>query len=183
MTEQQKEPDQPSTTETKLRSMGVALWHGVSAGILGMLVLTAVLALGIPLITGASAVDVADDAMSPSIPRGTLVVTQQVDSADVSVGDVIALTTDSDPDAIVIRRVVGGDSASLIVRGDADEADAFVIDRGQAAGRLWYGVPLLGWSATVVPGPWRIVVLVVLAVAVIGWTAWMLVPRLRRRRR
>ncbi len=47
MTEQQREPDQPSTTETKLRSMGVALWHGVSAGILGMLVLTAVLAPGI----------------------------------------------------------------------------------------------------------------------------------------
>ncbi|WP_194420755.1 signal peptidase I [Microbacterium abyssi] len=184
MTEQNKEPDQPSTTEAKPRSMGVALWYGVSAGIMGMLVLTAMLVLGVPWATGASAFTSSDGSMAPALPQGVLIVTQPVRAEDIEIADVIAFRPIAGDPTVVTHRVVDTARGHFITKGDANAApDPEPVHETQVLGRLWYSVPLLGWLNAAVTGPWRAAALPVVAAVVCGYAAWTLVLRSRSRRR
>ncbi|WP_404436183.1 signal peptidase I [Microbacterium aerolatum] len=183
MTEQSKEPDQSSTTGTKPRSMGVALGHGVGAGILGMLVLTAVLVVGVPLMTGATAYTIADRSMAPALAPGALIVTQPVDVENIETGDVITYHPAVGDPAIVTHRVVGSAGDLLITKGDASaQPDPEPVGEEQVLGRLWYSVPMLGWVNAAVTGPWRVAALAAVVIAVCGYAAWILVSRSRSRR-
>ncbi|CAH0152501.1 S26 family signal peptidase [Microbacterium sp. Bi121] len=165
--------------------MGVALGHGVGAGVLGMLALTAVLVAGVPLATGASAFTIMDRSMEPALPPGTLIVTRPVDAPRLDVGDVIAFTIDSSEPTVMTRRVVDLDrtvGGSVLTRGDATVTSVIVAPE-QILGRLWYSVPLLGWVNIAVTGPLRAALVPAVAAAICAYIAWTVIARARRRRR
>lgn len=177
----------PTEDESAPRSMASALWRGVSAGILGVFVLVAVLVVGIPLVTGASAYTISGRSMEPALPLGTLIVTEPVDPAEIAIGDTITYQLEPGEPAVATHRVVGfefrGEERSFLTQGDAnDSVDAEPVRAEQIRGRLWYSIPLLGWVNAAVSGPVRAFVLPVVVAALFGYAAWMLVGAARERR-
>ncbi|UIN32276.1 signal peptidase I [Microbacterium binotii] len=65
--------------------------------------------------------------MAPGIPVGSVVFTQEVSARDIVVGDIVTVQRPRDLGLVTHRVVeatpVGGEGASLVLRGDANETD------------------------------------------------------------
>lgn len=179
------EPESELVTTSRARSMASALWSGLSAGILGMLVIVAILVIVVPLVAGASAFTISGRSMEPSLPLGTLIVTHPVDPDEIRVGDVITFQMESGNPTVATHRVVGfefQDERRFITQGDANNAvDIGSVQSEQIRGRLWYSIPLLGWVNAAISGPLRATMLPIVVVVLFGYATWMLVGAFRER--
>ena len=89
--------------------------------------------------------------MSPSIGAGAVALARSVDSADLTVGDVVSIQAPNG--SRVMHRVVtiardGGDT-ELTLRGDANEQpddETYVVASGDTAERVFFSVPVLGYA-------------------------------------
>jgi len=186
MTSTEQSTDLGTDTESTSRSLASALWRGVRAGILGILVLIALLVIGVPLVTGASTFTITGRSMEPTLPIGTLIVTQPVEPDEIAIGDIITFQLESGEATVATHRVVGldlGAERAFVTQGDANgSVDAGTVRAEQIRGRLWYSIPLLGWVNAVVTGPVRAIVVPVVVVALFGYAGWSLVGAARDRR-
>lgn len=121
--------------------------------------------------------------MSPTYPVGSLLVTAQVDPADVEVGMPIVFEDPREPGRLVTHRVVGvapGSELMFLTRGDANATNdpAPVPARLVRARVLWH-VTLLGAVLDWLQFPRSFVLLVLVPGLALVWLEW----RQRRARR
>jgi hypothetical protein len=99
---------------------------------------------------------VGDQAMAETIPRGSLVLDEQVGAGQLAVGDVVTLTPPGSDD-LVVRRVGAIDDEGVHTAGDSSGADPWVVPEA-ATERVALAVPVLGWPLLAVDSmslpPW-----------------------------
>jgi signal peptidase len=178
-----------ASTAEKRDGLGRALWMGVSAGILAVIVGLALVAVIVPHFAGATPLTVLTGSMKPKLPPGTLLVVRPVDPADIRIGDVITYEPNpNDATTVISHRVVGVASTTdggrmFTVKGDAnDVADPPVMAK-QVVARLWYSVPLMGWVNAWLTGTHRAWAIPVAAAALFCYAAWNFISGLLERKR
>lgn len=137
-------------TRAKSKPVLEYLFVGLSAGLLGLVILGALAAIVVPKVAGATPATILTGSMEPTLPPGTLVIVKPVPVHDIRIGDVMTYQIRSGDPAVVSHRVVaitrsttGG--LTFTTKGDNNaEADAPVIP-AQVRGVVWYSVPLLGY--------------------------------------
>jgi signal peptidase I len=163
------------------RSLLRYIWRGISYGILGVLVLLAVLILVVPAVTGAERFTIAGGSMEPSIPLGSLVIVRPVAAEEIRVGDVITFQLVSGEPAVATHRVVavgvaGDGSRTFTTRGDANAApDADPVIPEQVRGVVQYAIPGIGWINAVLTGELRAWLIPAAAIALFAYAGWMFV--------
>lgn len=161
---------------------------GVSAGVLLLVLLIGVLAVGIPALTGSSALTILTGSMEPKYPPGTLVVVTPIDPDDLEIGDVITYQLASGEPEVVTHRIVAMSVSSagttFTTQGDANPSpDPNPVQPVQVRGKLWYAIPYLGWVNTYITGDYRPWVVGGVVVLLVGYAVWMFVGGIREARR
>ncbi|MFF1878409.1 signal peptidase I [Leifsonia sp. NPDC058230] len=153
---------------------------GVSAGLLGLVILLALAVIVVPRIAGATPVTILTGSMEPTLPPGTLVVVKPGPVRDVRVGDVITYQLRSGEPAVISHRVTAiarstSGALTFITKGDSNaHADAPVIP-AQVRGVVWYSVPLLGYANSALDQGRRSWVLPVVGVGLLGYSGYLMV--------
>ncbi|MCC6270563.1 MAG: signal peptidase I [Microbacteriaceae bacterium] len=151
----------PKRSAAKPHGIVYYLGLGLSAGLLAFVVLVGVLAIVVPAATGATAMTVLTGSMSPSYSPGTLIVVKPIEAGDIRIGDAITYQIESGKPAVVTHRVVaittGSDgSTRFTTQGDANNTpDAAGVIPDQIRGKVWYGIPYLGYVNSAVNGEAR----------------------------
>jgi len=145
--------------------------------LIGLVVLTMVLARVIPAITGGSTFVVGGASMEPTIPLGSAVVDVPVQATDLAVGDVVSLRV-GERHAVFTHRIVrlaARDGAVwLETMGDANPApDPSLVPATDVIGRVGLSVPLAGYLISIMGSVQGLLFLVSLGVLVLAG-AWML---------
>jgi signal peptidase len=111
--------------------------------------------------------------MSPTYPVGSLLVTAQVDPADVQVGMPLVFEDPREPGRLVTHRVVGvapGVELAFLTRGDANVTnDPTPIPARLVRGRVLWHVTLLGTVLDWLQWPRSLVILVLVPCAVLAY--------------
>lgn len=177
--------------EIRRREEGQSLLHylavSLSAALLVLLLGVAVAVIGLPALTGGSAMTVLTQSMEPGLPPGTLVVVRPTPVDDIRVGDVITYQIRSGEAAVVSHRVMSKTYAdgelTFVTKGDNnDTVDPEPVREVQVRGKLWYSLPLLGWVNTLLNGSNRTVVVAVAAGALFLYAAVSVIGAVRDRR-
>lgn len=177
--------------ELRRREEGQSLLHylavSLSAALLVLLLGVAVAVIGLPALTGGSAMTVLTQSMEPGLPPGTLVVVRPTPVDDIRVGDVITYQIRSGEAAVVSHRVMSKTYAdgelTFVTKGDNnDTVDPEPVREVQVRGTLWYSLPLLGWVNTLLNGSNRTVVVAVAAGALFLYAAVSVIGAVRDRR-
>lgn len=177
--------------EIRRREEGQSLLHylavSLSAALLVLLLGVAVAVIGLPALTGGSAMTVLTQSMEPGLPPGTLVVVRPTPVDDIRVGDVITYQIRSGEAAVVSHRVMSKTYAdgelTFVTKGDNnDTVDPEPVREVQVRGTLWYSLPLLGWVNTLLNGSNRTVVVAVAAGALFLYAAVSVIGAVRDRR-
>ena len=145
----------PATIRARLRG---ALRHGANlacAALASLLVVFASLIVA-GAVTRHHFEQVITASMVPTIPVGSLVVTEQVSASSLSVGNVLVFTKPSNVSEVIVHRIVSitraGDGSILVqTKGDANHApDPWLIKQsaGGAADRAVDVIPGLGTIAS-----------------------------------
>ncbi len=176
--------------EIRRREEGQSLLHylavSLSAALLVLLLGVAVAVIGLPALTGGSAMTVLTQSMEPGLPPGTLVVVRPTPVDDIRVGDVITYQIRSGEAAVVSHRVMSKTYAdgelTFVTKGDNnDTVDPEPVREVQVRGKLWYSLPLLGWVNTLLNGSNRTVVVAVAAGALFLYAAVSVIGAVRDR--
>lgn len=177
--------------ELRRREEGQSLLHylavSLSAALLVLLLGVAVAVIGLPALTGGSAMTVLTQSMEPGLPPGTLVVVRPTPVDDIRVGDVITYQIRSGEAAVVSHRVMSKTYAdgelTFVTKGDNnDTVDPEPVREVQVRGTLWYSLPLLGWVNTLLNGSNRTVAVAVAAGALFLYAAVSVIGAVRDRR-
>lgn len=173
-----------STTSTAAPRPTASLWRylatGLSAGLLGLVLFVAAVAIVIPRAAGATPVTVLTTSMEPTLPPGTLLVVQPKPVHQIQVGDVITYQLRSGDPAVISHRVIAIASSttnglSFITRGDNNaEADPAVVP-AQVRGVVWYSVPLIGYVNSALDQSQRSLLLPIVGVLLLVYAGWMFV--------
>lgn len=154
---------------TKNRGILYYLGWGLSAGLLGFVILVGVLAIVVPAVTGSTPMTVLTRSMTPTYPPGTLVIVRPVDAKDIRIGMPITYQLESGKDIFVTHRVIAISHSSngkttFTTKGDANgAADEKPVMPVQVRGEVWYSIPYLGWVNTAVNGENRSWIIPVIA--------------------
>lgn len=159
------------------------IWHylgvGVSAGMLALVVLIAVMAIVLPAATGSAPMTILTGSMTPTYPPGTLIIVKPVDPSTLSIGDPITYQIESGKPAVVTHRIIAITSISdgtrtFTTKGDANSAaDENPVLPVQVRGKVWYSIPYLGWINTVVNGESRAWLIPLIAAALFLYAGYM----------
>ncbi len=175
-----------SRTRATLR----AIAHGLSIGLLLLVLGLAMLVIGIPAIVGGMPLTILTGSMSPGLPPGTLIVVKPTPVEEIGVGDIITFQLESGKPALVthrvIARVTGTASGEIrfVTQGDANELpDAEEVLPVQVRGTVWYAVPWFGWVNQAVNGEARSWLVPAAAGALFVYAAWMVFSGVRDRGR
>jgi signal peptidase len=162
------------STSTRTRTSGSKAAHrrrgplhyigvGLSFGLLGLVLLIAVLVIALPTLTKSTPYTVLTSSMTPSYPAGTLVIVKPTDVQQIRIGDVVTYQLESNQPAVVTHRVIqiiepttASGTESFITKGDANSLpDAKPVKPVQVRGVVWYAVPYIGWVNNVINGDAR----------------------------
>lgn len=164
------------------------LWRGTTAGLLGLVLLLALIVIVIPRIVGGVPLTVLSGSMEPVLPVGSLAVVLPVEAEDVRIGDVITyLPHPDDPTAITHRvlaithRADGG--LTFTTQGDANSAPDAPVQDFQVRAKVWYSVPWLGDVNDIVNGNARGPIVVGSALSFFLWAGSLFHRAWRDRRR
>ncbi|MGO2863620.1 MAG: signal peptidase I [Brevibacterium sp.] len=149
----------------------------VIAGILALIIILTVL---VPRIIGAEPYTVVSGSMEPTIPTGSIVVSQKVEPDEVSFGDVVTYQLHSGQPLTVTHRVVAVDivegETRYRTKGDANDAeDPAPVRPEQIRGVVKYHIPLVGYLGQLVPMGGRQSLATVVGIALIGYAVIVLV--------
>ncbi|UEA58120.1 signal peptidase I [Gordonia otitidis] len=143
----------------------------------------------IPRLTDATPYTIQTSSMRPQMPPGTLVVSRQVDPADLRTGDVITYQLRSGQTDVVTHRIVGvgqnGRGERLFTtRGDNNPSDDPAPVRAvQVRGKVWYHVPYVGYLNEIITGREHMVAVYVVVGLLLVYAAYMLLSAALDRRR
>lgn len=155
--------------------------------LLALAVGTALAAVVVPRLAGATPYAVLTGSMAPTMPPGTLVVVKPVAPADIQAGDVITFWPREHDPTVVTHRVisVGFDSSgrpSFVTRGDANDAnDPTPVRAPQVVGERWYSVPYLGYLTDLLTGRQQAFGILLVAGALLVYAIAMFAGALRDR--
>jgi len=117
--------------------------------LIGLVVVTLVIARGVPAVVGGTTFVVGGGSMEPTIPLGSAVVAAPVAASDLAVGDIVSLRVGPRHAVFTHRivRVVDRDGAVwLETKGDANTAaDPSLVPATDVIGRVSLSVPLAGY--------------------------------------
>lgn len=166
----------------RARRVLLALLLAVVTGLLLALVV-------VPLVMGWVPLTVLSGSMEPTIPTGSQVVVQPVETleeaAQLTTGDVITFMPHPDDPTLVTHRVVGvalgaDGEPSFTTQGDNNSApDEESVTAVQLRGVVQYHVPYAGYLATALDFDQKRMGVVLAAVALLGYALWQLVGALR----
>ncbi|CAN5333330.1 hypothetical protein BH11ACT2_BH11ACT2_14850 [soil metagenome] len=174
---------------------GILYWIsvGLSAGLLGLIVLLGIAVIGIPALSGATALTVLTQSMEPTYPPGTLVIVRPIATRDIRIGDAVTYQIESGKPEVVTHRVVAIATTTkgvttLTTKGDNNDLpDPRPVTAAQVKGTVWYAVPYIGYVNSAIGGANKGWIVPVVAVALFLYAGWMfaggLAARRRRRRR
>ena len=145
--------------------------------LIGLVVVTMVIARVIPAVTGGATFVVGGGSMEPTIPLGSAVVTAPVAATDLAVGDIVSLRV-GDQHAVFTHRIIRlaerDGAVWLETRGDANTApDPSLVPATEVLGRVTLSIPLAGYLVMVLGSVQGMLFLVSLGVLVLAG-AWML---------
>jgi signal peptidase len=138
---------------------------GISAGLLGLVLLLGALAIVIPAIAGATPLTVLTSSMEPNLPPGTLIVVKPIEITEIVVGDVLTYQIESGKAGVITHRVEAITNSSdgtrtFTLKGDNNDiADELQVLPVQVQGKLWYSIPWVGYVSNFVNGeskPWLV---------------------------
>lgn len=180
------EEEQPGTRAVRRRAPLLVRIAGWAAFALVMIVVA--LALVIPRIIGAVPLAVLTSSMEPTLPPGTLVISQPTDPASLAVGDVVTFQPLSDDPMLVTHRIVGmglqaDGGVTFTTRGDNNGIDDEPIIGDQVMGKVIYSVPFVGYATSLFSNTERGWLVVVIGSLLIGYAVFTVVSELLRRRR
>jgi signal peptidase I len=165
---------------------------GISIGVLGLILLLALVVIVVPKIAGATPMTILTSSMEPTLPPGTLIVVKPTPINKIGIGDVLTYQIRSGDPAVVSHRVIGVSSVSdgtftFVTKGDNnDQADLAVIE-AQVKGTVWYSVPWLGYVNNAVGGQERSWIVPVIAVLLLAYAGYLVtsgtISSVRRRTR
>ena len=120
-------------------------------GILGLLLIIAVIAVMLPLfapkLLGYGTYDVVSGSMEPEIPVGSLVLVDEAVPEEIAEGEVIAFTSEKDKSVVVTHRVIENDKTNgqFITKGDANKLkDMNPVPYSNLVGRVVKHYPKVG---------------------------------------
>ena len=169
---------QPEPNPTKRWVVLHYLGVGVSAGLLAFVLLIAALAIVVPAISGSTPMTILTGSMTPTYPAGTLIIVKPVNPDTLVIGDPITYQIESGKPAVVTHRIIAITSVSdgtrtFTTQGDANNtADPKPVLGAQVRGKVWYGIPYLGWVNTVVNGQSRAWLIPLIAIALFGYAGY-----------
>ena len=153
---------------------------GVSAGLLGVVLLLAAVAVVVPRVAGATPVTILTTSMEPTLPPGTLVVVKPVAVSDIHVGDVVTYQIRPGQSSVISHRVLaithtttGG--LTFTTKGDNN---AFVdppVIADQVRGVVWYSVPLLGYVNSALDQGQRSWIIPAIGILLLGYAGYLAV--------
>lgn len=153
---------------------------GLSAGLLGVVLLLAAAAIVVPRIAGATPVTILTTSMEPSLPPGTLVVVKPVATDAIRVGDVMTYQIRSGQAAVISHRVVaitrstvGG--VTFTTKGDNNASVDPPVIPDQVRGEVWYSVPLLGYVNSALDQGQRSWIMPAIGMLLLGYAAYLIV--------
>lgn len=166
---------------------------GLSAGLLGLVVLLGVLVIIVPFATGSTPMTVLTNSMAQSYPPGTLIIVRPIAAEDIRIGDAITYQLKSGEPAVVTHRVIEvttstASGVTFITQGDNNAVpDDAAVRPVQVQGSVWYSVPWLGYANSLVNGEHRAWIIPAIAVALFLYAGFMFASgiggQLRKRRR
>lgn len=167
-----------------------AVIDGVWMGLLGGVLVLALLAVAVPAAVGGTPLTILTGSMSPGLPPGTLVVVRPTPLHDIRIGDVITYQLESGQPTLVTHRVVARvtdsatDEVRFVTQGDANDVrDPATVRPVQIRGTVWYAIPWLGHVNQVVDRDARRPLVTVAAAGLFAYAAWMFTSGVRDRRR
>jgi signal peptidase len=145
--------------------------------LIGLVVVTMVIARGIPAVTGGTTFVVGGGSMEPTIPLGSAVVAIPVLPTDLAVGDIVSLRV-GEQHAVFTHRIVrlaDRDGAVwLETKGDANTAaDPSLVPATAVIGRVGVSIPLAGYLVMVMDSLQGILFMLSLGALVLAG-AWIL---------
>lgn len=168
------------------------LWSGLSAGLLGLVILLGLVAIVVPLSAGATPMTVLTTSMVPTYPPGTLVIVKPTPVDDIRVGDALTYQLESGRPEVVTHRVVSiiassNGERSFVTKGDNNAVeDTPAVREVQVRGTVWYSVPWIGYLNNLVSGQHRVWLVPVVASGLLVYagfqvTHWIVTAAHRRR--
>ncbi|MFC4243319.1 signal peptidase I [Gryllotalpicola reticulitermitis] len=173
----------------KPRGLWAAVWTGISAGLLLLIIGLALATVVIPRVSGATPLTVMTGSMRPHLPPGTLLIVKPEPASSIRVGDVVTYEPDANNSRTVIsHRVIAITSESnggrvFTVKGDANSAPDAPVQSKQIVAVLWYSVPLMGWVNAWMTGVGHVWFIPAAAIALFGYAAWNFIGALIQYRR
>lgn len=166
---------------------------GISAGVLGFVVLLGVLVIAMPALTQSTPMTILTQSMIPTYPPGTLVIVKPIDVQQIKIGDALTYQIKSGEPEVVTHRVIEINTSSngditFITKGDNNAlADELPVMPVQVKGTVWYSVPWIGYVNNLIGGDARSILVPVIAVALFAYAGYAfasgLAANARRRRR
>lgn len=155
-----------STTSASRRLRELALWVGAVAGLVAVAAGVAVVLGGVSFLVFRSG------SMAPEIETGAVALSRTVDAADIAPGDVVSVVAANGERVThrVVSSTLHGDTASLVLQGDANEAADSEIYVVTSAERVVASVPYGGYVMAHVLTPPGLVALGSLSVMLIVLT-------------
>jgi signal peptidase I len=153
---------------------------GLSAGLLALVGLLALILIVVPFASGSTPMTILTSSMEPRLPPGTLIVVKPTPAEKITVGDAMTYQIRSGDPAVVTHRVISVSSSSdgsfsFITQGDNnDSPDENPVIEAQIRGVVWYSVPWVGYVSTVVNGQNRSWIVPALAIALLAYAAYLL---------
>ena len=165
---------------SRQRGLLYYLGLGLSAGLLGMLLLVGALVVLIPAISGATPMTILTSSMEPTYPPGTLIIVKPVAVDEIAVGDPLTYQLESGKPEVVTHRVISistvNGELSFVTKGDNNAvADAKPVMPVQVRGTVWYAVPYVGFANSLISGENRVWIVPIAALALFAYAGFMLV--------
>jgi signal peptidase I len=154
---------------------------GLSAGLLGLVGLLALILVVVPFVSGSTPMTILTSSMEPRLPPGTLIVVKPTPADQIAIGDVMTYQIRSGDPAVVSHRVIGVSSSSdgglsFTTQGDNnDSPDQNPVIEAQIRGVVWYSVPWVGYVSTAVNGQNRSWIVPATAIALLAYAGFMVV--------
>lgn len=165
-------------------SLATQIGSWTVAVLLGLVILLTVL---IPRLISAEPYTVMSGSMEPTIPTGSIVVSQEVRGEDVRFDDVITYQIRSGNPQTVTHRVVGVDIVENETRfrtqGDANNVrDPEPIRPEQVRGKVIYHVPYIGYVGSIIPHAARESVATLAGIALLIYATFLMARIILARR-
>lgn len=136
---------------TTLRRHAATLLHYAGLVLL-VSALLLVLVVNVPQVIGADqSYVVLSDSMEPAYSAGDVVIVKSVSPENINEGDVVTFDWSNAADGRVTHRVIGVEQREqqlyFETKGDANEdADPQAVPASQVVGRVWFGIPHIGYG-------------------------------------